>query len=623
MFAWTGAAFGQLLDLDGGPRGDARFEQLDQRARALRAEAERLGRMGDARARAKAAWRKAAALLASVSGEDGDAAERGLLGLTMLSRRSALDDAIDHADEDRAWLAAVLFERLADEPSISAASAWNAVRDAVSVLGVGNEGPGWFLVKRERPLGDIPAEVSRALEGADGVYASSVARAKRLLGVSAVVLGPPGWVSDEAAARLAGVWRDAAAGLFEPERRADSVAVLERLAAWGALLKALDDGSRDSASVGARRAAVGAIVEKPGLLGGGAEWTDSLRMLAGLLRPIDLDEKSLLRPLRPVWRRVRLELLGAVRRQKEDLGRVLGVERPMTDPAVLSRVGVLRRARASALGIGALESLIAFNPDRPGAGRMRSGIDRRFGPVAARLIELARGSDAASLSALQDVLVWAGRNRVWPGENDLRTGSSTGREIERLTGEKAGAVLDEIDRARSAWLMSWANPSEKSEKEASDAARGDVVRAKRAALALLADAALLAPVRRGERGLRANAWPGFEMSRAVFLVLTETIEADAARSWRTPGVAAAMLEKHSAGRLIAAVERAVLDASGRDPTGRLSDLAAGSPIDSLCWGSRARVPIAWVCLSATDAGAGANVDDVKARAQVALDALGR
>ncbi len=622
------SASGQLLDL-GGPPGPGRCEHAGRVARELGAEADRLGGAGGERARAKAAWRRAAGvLLASASGDDGDSAERALIGWTMRARAGALDRAIDLADADGAWLSAVLFERLATETPESVGAVWNGVRDAVAPLGAGTEGPGWFVIRREGRAGRVPPGVARRLDAAAGAYASSAARAGRLLEESAAVLEPPGWVSDGAAGRLERAWREAAEGLFDPDLRDEAAAVLERLAAWGALLGVLDDGSRDAASVAARRAAVGAIVERPALLGGGGAWTDALRMLAELLRPIEIEESSLTTPLRAVWRRVRLDLLGSVRRQKEELGRVLRTDRPTTDPAVLALVGVLRRCRAAAEGVGAMNSLIAFDPDRPGSRRMRTGIDRRFDPVARRLIELARaanGEDAdsrAARAALEDVLIWSGMNRRWPGEDALRAGSAEGGEIERIAGEDAASILDAIDGTRSAWLLAWAEGARDADLDAG-------IEARRGAMSLLADAALLAPALRGARTLRANAWPGFEMSPAALRAVAGSIGADAARAWKNPAAARALLEKQTPGRLVAAVERAVGSEPGAggavETRGPLSDLAAGAPIGGVCWGAGARGSIACVCVLAEEAGAGGDgfVESARVRASAALDALAR
>ncbi|HHN77772.1 MAG TPA: hypothetical protein ENK11_03725, partial [Phycisphaerales bacterium] len=448
---------GQTLDLSGpgGMEVPSVRAASSALADALRAEADRLGDT-DVRARSKAAWRRLAAeLLEETREQRQDASVRALAAWTMHARRLALDGAIDRADADAAWLTAMLLERLADDPPVSSGLLDTAIRDAVAPLGADADGPGWFPAEpggAERAAGPVPigARLVALLDEAERVraYAPSVERARRLLGASAVVLEPPGWVSDEAATRLDRAWRGASEGFFEPGRRTDSVALLERLAAWGALLGALDDGSRDSASVGARRAVVGAIVERPGLLEGGPGWTDVLRTLTGLLQPIEIEENTLLPPLRPVWRRVRLDLLIRERRLRGELGRVLRAESPLTDPAVLSRLDALQRARASARGVAALSGLIAFDARRPGAERMRTGIDKRFNPVARRLIELAREADeptGAAWASLEEVLVWADVNGHWPGEGALREGSAVGAEMSRIVGESVGSILETID----------------------------------------------------------------------------------------------------------------------------------------------------------------------------------
>lgn len=588
-------------------------------ADALRAEADRLGD-DDERARAKAAWRRLAAVLLGES-QRNDASIRALTAWTMHTRREALDHAIDRADADAAWLSAVLLTRLAADVPGSTGLLDTAIRDAVAPLVAEADGPGWFFREPGRPVRAAPIDERRAAlldeAGRAPAYAPSVGRARRLLDEAAAVLDPPGWVSGEAATRLERAWRDAAGGLFDPGHRGESAAVLERLAAWGDLLGTLDNGSRDAASVAARRAADAAIVDSPWLIGGDQEWTDALRLLTELLEPIGIEEKSLLPPLRPVWRRARLVLLGEGRRLREEIGRVLHAERPLTDPAVLARLDALRRARASARGVAALSGLIAFDEARPGAERMRTGIDRRFNPVARRLVDLAREADeppGAAWSTLQQALVWADANRNWPGEAALRDGSAVGAEMARIAGEPAASILEAINTAREDWLLAWADG------ERVDDAGLD---ARRAALSLLADAGLLAPVLRGGRAMRANAWPGFEMSDGALRAVTTGFEAAAARAWADPGVATDVAERFAAARLIAVVTRAVPPDAGF--AGSLGELVAGEPLGRACWGVRARGSIARVCRYAEEAGAGEHgvLGFVRSESLRALGELGR
>ncbi|USO00287.1 MAG: hypothetical protein H6810_06415 [Phycisphaeraceae bacterium] len=639
--AVAATARAQLLDLTGPsvPKpGDGRAALT--LAASLGRDADAM--VGDEHARAKAAWRRfAAALLEAAEKVGPEASEMALSARTLAARGGELDAMIDGADADAAWTVRVALERLAARVPTDQRSLDTTLRDAVAPLIAESKGasPGWFMIEPAPPAGAAIAgdSLGRLLTPAetDPAYAASVARIRRLVGEAS--FEPNAWISSAVAERLTATRSDALAGLADPASQADAIARLERLAAWARLLAVLDDGSRDAATVSARRAIDEALANDPGLLAGGADRTRALRTVAGLLDDAALleSEDGLTQTLRPAWRVAELRRLDSRRQQLLDIARVITSPRPLTDPAVLARFADVRRSRTALQGLATLSEILTGGADHTGA---RPPIEPRYKAVGDRLIDLARAldrrddTDAAS-GLLESLADWAERHGEWPGETALRAGGPVSAEMARVAGVDASVIVAAVDRARAAWLVAWIGAKDPGDLAVADAWMEDW----RRTLGLLFDAATLAPAARGERAPAANAWPGFELSLRALRAVTEGME-DAARSmWeatrdRSPeSNTAQAFDRFAPARLAAAVEREI---TGRVPhpdpgfAGGVGwaegELAAGAPIESICWGVRVRDAIAAACRYAEEAAAR---DDwvmayVRARASEALAGIG-
>lgn len=628
VLVMTGEAGAQLLDLSGpeapeSGEGLAALEIATRLTRSAERWAEDAGSsdgVAALRAKAKSAYRGAAAALAELGESQRDDGSSAILWtMTIDARSSALDELID-ASDDASLLAAIAADFGALDlawsrgEAMSPAELDEQIGSALAVLAqqsLGKTGTavGWFTgspgltADDVRSRGSALAELgasNAALGSLDRVadeiemllswptYASRGEAMARLV-VSAIdaVRALPGWTPEGARTRLLD---DVGAALTLPiDQRRVALGVATQHARLLASLDRLEEG-REANRLRARAAETIEARSTRDAEALRASTLAAATIATSVSRERIREDDHIARELRPAWRRlVPMVRDATVTARDEALDLLIDPSRA-TDPGVLAAVAAQRRLFDD---FALLERL---------SDRLEAGLD---GPD--ELVSLVRDRLlGVSQTAMDDERRDAALAMLRAFDAQLATMDRIGADAEtavRVMGDRGRDMPLRRLELRDAWLRGWAVPG---------GAGPDAETL--AELELLARlTALLADAEAFTRLDPLMTWPGFELSvrarRAIAGGLTEGIDElvpDAMRGGNT--VARGRSEdrittlrgEHAAALLSGRLARLGRDA-GLALAGPLEEIALGPPVDD-AWMAQHRASIADVCRYAEEFG---------------------